>query len=102
MNFLVYSVMAFALTWIIGDSKISLPFRMVIDPGEIKTPLDAARAWLLMLLECPGCLGFWLGIAALYFHVAPEFEWGFLGAIECGLFTAGACLLLARAAGTHR
>ena len=50
----------FGISWIIADSKISLPIRRAI---AAKLGLESL---FLALLECPPCLSFWLGLAAAY------------------------------------
>lgn len=74
---IVYTLAAFGLAFIISFSKISLPIREWIAPqiperrgtfGDYSAspaPFAAARTWLLALLECPACLGFWTGVAAV-------------------------------------
>jgi hypothetical protein len=73
---IVYTLAAFGFAFIIGFSKISLPFRQWLSNnieqqdcpvGEACTRLELRPAqricrWLLALLECPACLGFWTGL----------------------------------------
>jgi hypothetical protein len=53
---IVICMATFGLAWIIADSKISIPFRTWIarHTGE--------DSIVLMLLECPPCLSFWIGL----------------------------------------
>lgn len=46
-------------SWVIADSKISLPVRFWVAE---RTRLH----WLLDLLECPACLSFWIGLAVAF------------------------------------
>lgn len=52
------------------------------------------RFWLVTLIECPACLGFWFGLAAGLIHTPSAF-----GAIAGALYTSGANFLLGRATG---
>jgi len=50
----------FGVSWIIADSKISLPVRRLV------AKMLGADSLLLTLLECPPCLSFWLGLGAAF------------------------------------
>jgi len=65
---LVFTLSVFAVTFIIGQSKISLPIRIAVDDG---TKASTWRMWILALLECNACLAVWLGAGAFFFHVTP-------------------------------
>lgn len=58
----------FGASWIIADSKISLPVRSWIAgyrptvPPPVAYAVPRFRLWLLDLLECPACLSFWIGL----------------------------------------
>lgn len=93
LTLFVYVNAAFGFAYIAGHSKISLPFREWIDPGgEINSYGKALRAFLLALIECPPCLGFWTGVAA-YFLV-PK---GTIGVVTLALFTASTNFIIGRA-----
>lgn len=64
----VLTIAAFGLAYVIGHSKITLPLRAWIDPGmPISSLWRAFRMFVVTLLECPACLGFWIGVFfALY------------------------------------
>jgi hypothetical protein len=49
-----HALAAMGLAWIVGHSAISLPLR---------TALHRRSPFLVELLECPGCFGFWTGLA---------------------------------------
>lgn len=49
----------FGASWIVADSKISLPVRLWV-AGRAERPW--ARAFLTFL-ECPACTSFWMGLA---------------------------------------
>lgn len=71
-----------------------------VKTGESFT--DSLRWWLLMLIECPACLGFWIGlfVGMAFPGVLPTGVTGLrFAALECALFTCGSNLLLANWAG---
>jgi hypothetical protein len=90
---LVYAVAAFGFAFIVGHSRISLPARALMQTvGERLLPIAALPfRFVLMLIECPACLGFWEGLAyALAFHPSWASWW------ELALFTSGSNFLLGR------
>lgn len=100
-----YTVAAFGLAYIVGHSGISLPFRMLLDPGEkLASPGDAARSFVLMLLECPACFGFWTGVFAGMLYLGVDGAYypkegalaKFLFAAGLALYTTGSNFILAR------
>jgi hypothetical protein len=67
----LYFAAAFGLAWIVGHSSISRPFRMLLWGGMPDQPAaSAVRGFLVELAECPGCFGFWVGLAVGFF--VPE------------------------------
>lgn len=63
MNYVMYFLAAFGFAYVIGHSKISLPFREVLAPPvDVTSPSVWARHTLLSLMECAPCCGFWTGI----------------------------------------
>lgn len=102
---------AFGLAYIIGHSKISLPFRMLVDPGnKITKPTEAFWSFFLILIECPACLGFWIGsiIAAIFIYgpdpmISREIVNSAyakpLFIVSNGLFVCGVNFVLGRATG---
>ena len=98
LELLLYTVASFGLAFVIGHSKISRPFRLLLGPTSDR---QVVRHWLIMLLECPACLGFWFGLA---YALATDFMFGFplrgWGAIlGLALYTCGANFLLAALSG---
>ena len=103
-----YSLAAFGLAYIVGHSSISLPVRMLMDPGEeLKTPSQALRSFLLMLAECPACFGFWTGAVAGMLYAFGLGSWMPAHQVELprplfvlflALYTTGSNYLLARLA----
>lgn len=69
----LYILAAFGFAFIVGYAKISLPLRAALAMAERESrgprgerivwelPLVEPRRWLLDLLQCPACLGFWIG-----------------------------------------
>jgi hypothetical protein len=53
-DLLIYVVACFGFWWIVGRSGISLPVRVAIARRFL---------WPIELVECPGCFGFWTGVA---------------------------------------
>lgn len=105
LGLLFYTVAAFGLAYVMGHSAISLPFRMALDPGpELKTPAHAARAFLLTLIECPACFGFWTGLFAGMLYAAMDGAQypregalaRLLFAVGLALYTTGSNFILAR------
>jgi hypothetical protein len=105
LGLLFYTVAAFGLAYIVGHSTISLPFRMVIDPGpETTTPKAVLAAWFLMLIECPACFGFWEGLFFGMLYAAADGPLypregalaKMLWAVGLALYTCGANFILAR------
>ena len=52
---LIYAVSSFGFAYVAGHSVISRPAREVI---AVWSP------WIVDLIECPMCLGFWTGLAS--------------------------------------
>lgn len=101
IHLFAFTLSIFGLAFCVGASKISLPFRAAIDPGnKIDGPGKLARTWFLTLLECPACLSVWLGLAAVVADVAPPvFGSGIQGGVFCAFYCCATSLLLARIAG---
>lgn len=85
----------FGLSYIVGRSKISLPVREALAALH-RGPVD----FLLELVECPACLGFWLGLAAALLGLTPVLTpWPALDVPAWGCVVCGAHYLLATATG---
>lgn len=63
---LIWVLGQFGLAYIVGHSAISLPFRQALAPEEVKTVGHAFRQFIITLLECPACLGFWAGAVSIW------------------------------------
>lgn len=53
----LYSIAAFGLAFCAGFAKISFGVRVWLSQRESR-PIH----WFVLLLECPACLGFWIGL----------------------------------------
>ena len=86
-----YTLAAFGLAYILGHSRITLYTRTRL------AALGWFSRWMVELVECPACLGTWLGFAAGFFwpHLAP-LGWA---PLALALWTCGANYLLGRATG---
>lgn len=90
-NVIIYAVAAFGLAYILGHAVISQGAREALwERG------NAARA-IVMLLECPACCGFWIGLIVgamdfVFYDVHDMARRGFLAAC----FTAGSNFILGR------
>lgn len=60
MTWILAWLSIFGASWVVADSKISLPVRLWIAGSTLNARF---RGWLLDLLECPACLSFWIGLA---------------------------------------
>lgn len=57
----------FGLAYVLAASKISLPFRALLATwAEFKYMLWPVAKFVLALIECPACFGFWSGLTAGY------------------------------------
>jgi hypothetical protein len=98
---IIYALAAFGLAYIVGHSAITLaPREWLIGQrvGEKVGFVLATREWIVDMIECPACFGFWTGaVASLVGWVpfpldAPAWACAF----TWGLFTAGTNYVLAR------
>ena len=88
VELLIYSVAAFGLSWVLADSKISLPVRERLSTG------GPVALFFLPLLECVACTGFHVGWISQLLGAAPFTHW-YLAAF----FTCASNLLLAKYVG---
>jgi len=93
ISMFVYCFAVLGFSYVLGFSKLTLPFR----EAGAKNPVTKI---LVLLVECPACLGFWVGIAALIFRIDPlHLSVTIWNAIYFGLFTSGINLFLALRSG---
>jgi hypothetical protein len=99
IDLIFFTMACFGLVYCIGHSVVSLPVRRWIagDPPKMAGP----RFWLITLIECPACLGFWIGFVAGWFGYVPilvllsPLHHPIL-AIAWGLYIAGTNYVLAK------
>lgn len=110
---LLYVFASFGLAFVLGYSKISLPFRqwlshasfLRLDDDKIETanaigypkPIRFAARWFLSLLECPACLAFWFGAGAIFTPIADMIPMNtpiWIAAFMLGFANCGAVLAL--------
>lgn len=108
-----YIFASFGFAFVAGHSKISLPLRnwlsyassLHLDDDKIETanaigypkPIRWLAEWILSLLECPACLAFWLGAAAIFTPLGDMIPMGtpaLVSALALGLANCGAVLTL--------
>lgn len=97
----LYLLAAFGFAFVVGHSKISLPLREALANNA-----RGFRLWLVALLECPGCLGWWTGAAVGWFwagavmSVAAPISLAQIGcSVLLAFATAASNLLLAKYVG---
>lgn len=61
MNVALYLMAVLGFVYVIGQSRISLPFRIMLAGNEASRAF-AFRQWLVNLVECPSCASFWVGL----------------------------------------
>lgn len=99
-SLIVYMLASLGLAYIVGHSKVTFRFRSWwsrwYHDWYPMAPADG-DPWLLQMLECPACFGFWTGLAASVIGLVPfETRWS---ALAWALFTAGSNFLLGRITG---
>lgn len=101
-DFAAIVLIAFGLAYVVGMSKISLPFRILLAGNEAETPLTVngitikkgepavpslipyVGPFLVLLVECPACFGFWEGAAfAMLRGGGPLYTPLFTGLVIC-------------------
>lgn len=86
---LLYALASIGAAYIVGKSEISYPVRR----GLVAIRLS----WLVAMLECPVCFGFWFGLAAGWW--LNPLAIGARPALATALVTAGMNLITARLGG---
>lgn len=90
----VHTVASFGLAWIVGHSRATRPIRLAL--------YDVGGFWFSLfveLLECPGCFGFWTGLAVGFYALIESRNGPFLIPLVVACYTSGANYLLGRATG---
>lgn len=112
---LLFWLAAFGFAFVVGHSKISLPFRQWlggwvdtqvtpnVQTGEVhgsitthKPAVPVLGPFVVALAECPGCLGVWIGAAAVLAGLVslPFSFW--VSVAVCAFATSAVNLLLAK------
>lgn len=101
ISLFVFTVAVFGVSFCLGQSKISYPFRVRLSPGnKIESPVALARSWVLTLIECNACCSFWIAAASVYLGVAPHvFGVGVQGGALCAFYCCATSLILAKISG---
>lgn len=81
----VISIAAFGTAYIAGHAKISLFIRQWLFDTKFKP-----FRYLVELIECPACLGFWLGVIGWLVRPNPTVS----DALIAGCFVSGSNALL--------
>lgn len=88
-HLVLYTLSAFGFWYIVGASVISYPARAALRRLARSTDLLTT---LLELLQCPACLGFWIGFVAAFTRYSPA------PGVDCfmlGLYTSATNLVIA-------
>lgn len=92
----VYTFAAFGLCYVVGHAQISQRARELAGDAIVREHdanhycTAAVMAWCLALIQCPACLGFWIGLLVGLFHNdAPS-------PIALGFYTAGVNFILGK------
>lgn len=108
---LIYSTCSIGFAYIVGHSLITRAVRgflfgqttpeerIAANHGE-EIPIDSPRRWIVALLECPACLGFYEGLITGWFiqDFVPFLPaWGTMGLLA--LFTCGTNLIFGKLLG---
>jgi hypothetical protein len=92
----------YGFAWVIGSAKISVGLRGRLNAASLRLHQNKKETasryvmFVLDLIECPGCLGFWEGVVL---SAALQFQW--LQILATGLAVATSNLLLEAAINGH-
>lgn len=92
----IYTVAVFGLAYVIGHAEVTRALRETLHDGP--GPLPRTRRLVVVLMECPACLGFWLGLG--FGLWAPPLA--AVSPLSLAFYTCGSNLLLARYVGIMR
>jgi hypothetical protein len=89
-----FALEVFALTFIVGQAKISHPFRLWFSRTDFGGSI--VGVWLLALIECNACAGTWLGGIAFFLRLTPAHLLSWWAA---ALYCCATSLILAKISG---
>jgi hypothetical protein len=94
----IYTIAAFGCTYVLGHSVASRHVREVLWEAGAIAPM---WRWLVMLIECPACLGFWIGlfVGGACAPLWPGENPLILAAVIGAFYTSGSNFLLGRLTG---
>lgn len=97
-----YTIAAFGYAFVVGHSKISLPAREKLAEIAFEEGLrqrKSVASWFLALIECPACIGFWIGLfsgAGLSWYRDTAALGCILASVFLAFYTCGMNFILAR------
>jgi hypothetical protein len=94
----VFTFSAFGLAYVLGHSMITKAVReYLFDLAESYFP---PAKWLVLLVECPACLGFWIGfVSGLLGPTGYAEPLATVPPLALGCYVAGTNFVLGRATG---
>jgi len=104
MIVIIWTVAAFGAAYVLGHSIATQRLREILygpvdrdGDGEVSEPIpprSTLRRIPVMLLECPACLGFWLGLGAGFFICGSNPDAVII--LISAFYTAGSNFILAK------
>ncbi len=83
MTLVRWALVCLGLIYLLTQSGVLSPLR-----GAIMRPISRipwAGTYLVTLVYCPACIGFWVGCAVQYFLYLWTLAWGLRGVVESGI-----------------
>lgn len=96
---LIYALAAYGLWYVVGRARVSRRAREAIAPLAPPSPLSVFRRvhplryWLVALVECPACFGYWTG-SILGGYIFRSFGHWLLVSVAMSFLTVSTNLLL--------
>jgi hypothetical protein len=84
-----------------AETHFYCPMHSGADKVDVTRWYHHPAIWIVQLIECPACSGFWIGLAtgSLYPYIVPIVVPGPSAALALGLYTCAVGFLLGRATG---
>ncbi len=70
-SWIAFCVLATAVVYVSTRSAIARPLRMLVVPAGTCTPDRPIHLWLMTLIYCPSCTGFWVGVVLGILRLLP-------------------------------